>query len=161
MISKTHISGQEPHGRQLNKKVCGSKSAIFVFLILSFFVQTTLSNNDNSKTVQALTFILARNGCSSQRTASQPVSVFIASNSPWSIKAIHYTPWLLFVVKDAIFMRTRSLVPRPNTCSLVLERHFVHKGKEPHARLARSLPVVVGRVCEHHTGKALNSAANL
>ena len=34
--------------------------------IFSFFVQTTLSlsNNDNSKTVQALTLILARNGCS-------------------------------------------------------------------------------------------------
>ena len=30
MISKTHISGQKPRGRQLNKKVCGSKSAIFV-----------------------------------------------------------------------------------------------------------------------------------
>ena len=102
VISKTHISGQKPHGRQLNRKVCGSKSAIFVIL-LSFFVQTTLSNNNNSKTVQALTFILARNGCSSQRTASQPLSVFIAPNSPWSIKAIHNTLWLLFVVKDAIF----------------------------------------------------------
>ena len=76
MISKTHISGQKPRRRQLNKKVCGSKSAIFV--ILSFLVQTTLSNNDNSKTVQALTLILARNGCSSQRAASQPLSVFIA-----------------------------------------------------------------------------------
>ena len=84
----------------------GSKSAIFVILSSSsssFFVQTTLSNNDNTKTVQALTLILARNECSSQRAASQPLSVFIASNSPWSIKAIHNTPWLLFVVKDAIF----------------------------------------------------------
>ena len=102
VISKTYISGQKPRGRQLNKKVCGSKSAIFLIL-LSFFVQTTLSNNDNSKTVQALTLIFARNGCSSQRAASQPLSVFIASNSPWSIKAIHNTLWLLFVVKDAIF----------------------------------------------------------
>ena len=70
---------------------------------LSFFVQTTLSNNNNSKTVQALTLILPRNECSSQRAASQPLSVFIASNLPWSIKAIHNTLWLLFVVKDAIF----------------------------------------------------------
>ena len=61
------------------------------------------SNNDNSKTVQALTLILAQNGCSSQHAASQPLSVFIASNSPWSIKVIHNTLWLLFVVKDAIF----------------------------------------------------------
>ena len=104
MISKTHISGQKPHRRQLNKKVCGSKSAIFVILsFFFFFVQTILLNNDNSKTVQALTLILARNGRSSQRAASQPLSVFIASNSPWSIKAIHNTLWSLFVVKDAIF----------------------------------------------------------
>ena len=35
VISKTHISGQKPRGRQLNTKVCGSESAIF--RILSFF----------------------------------------------------------------------------------------------------------------------------
>ena len=34
VISKTHISGQKPHGRQLNAKVCGSKSAIFRLLSL-------------------------------------------------------------------------------------------------------------------------------
>ena len=61
------------------------------------------SNNDNSKTVQALTLILARNRCPSQCAVSQPLSVFIASNSPWSIKAIHNTLWLLSVAKDAIF----------------------------------------------------------
>ena len=96
VISKTHISGQKPHGRQLNKKVCGTKNAIFV---LSFFLQTTFSNNNNSNG----SLILVQNACSSQRAASQPFSVFIASNSPWSIKAIHNTLWLLFVVKDAIF----------------------------------------------------------
>ena len=37
----------------------------------------------------------------------------------------------------------------------------MHKGNELRARLARSLPIVVGKVCEHHIGKALNSAANL
>ena len=57
MISKTHISAQKPRGRQLNTKVCGSENAIF---LLSFFVQTTLSNNDISKTVQVLTVILSR-----------------------------------------------------------------------------------------------------
>ena len=93
MISKIHISGQKPRGRQLSTKVCGSKSAIFLILsfFLSFFLQTTLSNNDNSKTAQVLTLILVRNGCSSQRAASQPLSVFIASNSPWSIKAIQHS----------------------------------------------------------------------
>ena len=37
----------------------------------------------------------------------------------------------------------------------------MHKENEPRARLARFLPVVVGKICEHHTGKALDSAANL
>ena len=91
-----------------------------------FFRRTKIS-----VTVQALTLILARNGCSSQRAASQSHSVFIASNSPWSVKAIHNTLWLLFVVKDAIFkfvrMRTRSLVPKPNTTVTGL-------GNEPRAR---------------------------
>ena len=30
VISKTHIVAQKPRGRQLNAKVCGSESAIFV-----------------------------------------------------------------------------------------------------------------------------------
>ena len=55
----------------------------------------------------------------------------------------------------------KVLFPGQISCSLVRERHLVHKGNEPHVRLARSLPVVVGKVCEHHTGKVLNSAANL
>ena len=153
MISKTHISGQKPRGRQLNKKVCGSKKSHFCysFFFLSFFVQTTLSNNNNSKKVQALTLILARNGCSSQRAASQSLSVFIASNLPWSIKVIHNTQWLLFVVKDAIsnfFYACAHEVSFPGQIphSLVWERHLVHKGNEPHARLAWSLPIVVGKV---------------
>ena len=37
MISKTHISGQKPRGRQLNAKVCSSKSTIFRILS-SFFL---------------------------------------------------------------------------------------------------------------------------
>ena len=41
MISKTHISGQKPRGRQLNSKVFDSKSAIF--RILSFFLSFFLS----------------------------------------------------------------------------------------------------------------------
>ena len=81
VISKTHTSGQKPRERQLNAKVCCSKSA--VFRILSFFLRYDFcSNNNNSKTVQALTLILAQNECSSQCAASQPLSVFIASNSP-------------------------------------------------------------------------------
>ena len=60
-------------------------------------------------------------------------------------------------------MRTRSLVPRPNTTFIGLGTILSAQGNrnEQRARLARSLPVVVGKVCEHYTGKALNSAANL
>ena len=47
VISKTHISGQTPCGRQLNTKVCGSESAIFHILV----VKTTMFNNDISQTV--------------------------------------------------------------------------------------------------------------
>ena len=60
-----------------------------------------------------------------------------------------------------LYQRVGSLVPRPNTMFIGLGTTLVHKGNEPRARLARSLPVVVGKVCEHHIGKALNSAANL
>ena len=46
VISKTPISGQKPRGRQLNAKVCDSKSAIFRILLSFFvttFVQTTIT----------------------------------------------------------------------------------------------------------------------
>ena len=44
MIRKTHISAQKARGRQLNAKVCGSESAIFLIL-----VKTTKFNNDISQ----------------------------------------------------------------------------------------------------------------
>ena len=43
VISKTHINGKKPRGRQLNTKVCGSKSAIF--RILSLFRQPKYLEN--------------------------------------------------------------------------------------------------------------------
>ena len=42
----THISGQKPRGRQLNAKVCDSKSAIFRLLsslLVTTFAQTTIT----------------------------------------------------------------------------------------------------------------------
>ena len=58
VISKTHISGQKPRGRQLNTKKCDSKSAIFVILLSGFFLCSDhLSSNHNSKTAKALTLI--------------------------------------------------------------------------------------------------------
>ena len=169
-ISKTHISGQKPRRRQLNTKVCDSKSAIFRILsfFLSFFLHYDLcSNNDNSKIVQALTLILTRNGCSSQCVASPPLSVFIASNSPWSIKAIilqhsvvavrcegrHFL--ILYTCTHVVLFR--SQVPR----SWSGNETSAHKAKSrvDHAHDWHAL--VVGKVYKHRIRKALHSAANL
>ena len=57
------------------------------------------------------------------------------------------------------FLQPKKIDPR--VCVHLLGSTTDGKGNEPRARLARSLPVVVGKVCEHYTGKALNSAANL
>ena len=122
MISKTHTVSQKQRERQLNTRVCGSKSAIFLILCSDH-----LSNNDNSKTAQVLTLILARNRCSSQHAACQPLSVFIASNLPWSKKLftalpdccpLRRTPFSNLVRTH--IMRTCSLVPKPR--SLLWER---------------------------------------
>ena len=44
VISKTHVIAQKPRGRQLNGKVCGSESAIFLILSsLRLFAQTTIT----------------------------------------------------------------------------------------------------------------------
>ena len=43
VIIKTNILAQKPCGRQLNTKVCGNESAIF--LILSFFCQPKYLEN--------------------------------------------------------------------------------------------------------------------
>ena len=61
-------------------------------------------------------------------------------------------------------MRTSSLVPRPNITIVSVgmrrvtsENHELTTG----TALARSLPVVVDKVYEHHTGKGLHPAANV
>ena len=79
MISKTH-KYPKPRGRQLNAKVCDCESAIF------HLVKTTMFNKDISKMVQVITVILSQNWSLSQCGALQPLSIFIATNSPWSIK---------------------------------------------------------------------------
>ena len=113
MISKTHTSAQKPRERQLNAKVCGCESGI-----LRLFVKTTEFNNDISKTVQVLTVILSQNWCLSQRGALQLLSVFIATNSLWSIKLfsalLGCCPLRRTPFSNVVRMRTRSLVPKPN-----------------------------------------------
>ena len=130
MISKTRISAQQPRGRKLNAKVCGCKSAIFLILSSSSSLRPLCSNNDNSKTVQVLTVILSQNLCLSQRGAIRSLSVFIAPNSPWSIKLftaltdccpLRRTPF-----STVVRMRTRSLVPKLKTTVIGLGARLAH-----------------------------------
>ena len=150
MISKTHISAQQPRGRKLNAKVCGCKSAIFLILSSSSSLRPLFSNNDNSKTVQVLTVILSQNLCLSQRGAIRSLSVFIAPNSPWSIKLftaltdcwqLRRTPF-----SNVVRMRTRSLVPKLKTTVIGLGARLAHlksRVDQRSVRLVRSLTVVV------------------
>ena len=163
MISKTHISAQQPRGRKLNAKVCGCKSAIFLILSSSSSSSSSslrplCSNNDNSKTVQVLTVILSQNLCLSQRGAIRSLSVFIAPNSPWSIKLftaltdccpLRRTPF-----SNVVRMRTRSLVPKLKTTVIGLGARLAHvksRVDQRSVRLVRSLPVVVAKAYAVHT----------
>ena len=158
MISKTHISAQQPRGRKLNAKVCGCKSAIFLILSSSSSLRPLCSNNDNSKTVQVLTVILSQNLCLSQRGAIRSLSVFIAPNLPWSIKLftaltdccpLRRTPF-----SNVVRMRTRSLVPKLKTTVIGLGARLAHvksRVDQRSVRLVRSLPVVVAKAYAVHT----------
>ena len=72
--------------------------------------------------------------------------------------------WLLSVVKDAIF----KPCTHGHTKSRSQARYHAHwSGNDTSAqeincaRLAQALPVVVGKVYEHHIGEALHSPTNL
>ena len=74
---------------------------------------------------------------------------------------------LVFVAKDAILMLHACtpciLIPRQRPPSLVWERNKCMSEivSWPPGIMHRFLPIVVGKVYEHHTGKALHSAAYL
>ena len=114
MINKTHISVQKPCRRQLNAEVCGSESAIF--LILSCYnhhLQQIILQK-----VQVLTVILSLNWCLSQCGALQPLSVFIATNSPWSIKLFTALPGCCPLCRTPlsnVHMCTHSFISKPKT----------------------------------------------
>ena len=71
MISKTHISAQKPRGRQINAKVCDSKSAIFLLCSDHFVKERYLKNGSSSHRhfITKLILITAR--------SFKPLSVFI------------------------------------------------------------------------------------
>ena len=134
VISKTNISGQKPRGRQ---------TTITRKRFLDFSTKRMLITACSFPTIQ--------------RLHSLKFTLVNKSHSQHSVVAVRCeTPFSNFVR-----MRTRSLVPMPNTTFIGLGTTLAHKGNQLRAQLAQSLPVVVGKVYEHHTGKALHSAANL
>jgi len=107
-----------------------------------------------SKMVKVLTFILAQNWCLSQCRPLQPPSVFKTSNSSWSTKTIHNSLWLLPLCRtpftNFLCMHTCSLIPRLKITVIGLGARLLHKQNHKltsgqYARLAWSLPVVVGK----------------
>ena len=63
---------------------------------------------------------------------------------------------------NVVRMRTCSLVPRPTTIICLGTRLVHEQNRELATRTAGTVSfVVVGKVYEHHTGKALHSASNL
>ena len=140
MISKTHIKAHKPRERQLNAKLCGSESAIFLIL------QITMFNNNISKTVQVLTVISSRNWSVSKRFKYSPSfhhetdpyhsaelynSVFIAKNSSWSIKPKLFSPLpgccmlCRTPFSNVVRMRICSLAPKPKTTIIGLGARLV------------------------------------
>ena len=120
VISKTFISAQKQCGRQLNAKVCGSESAIFLIL-----VKTTKFNNDISKTVKYLpSFYHKTDAYHSAELYNH--CVYIATNSPWSINCFQFCPVAVRCVGCHFLMLYGcthvALLPNQRPQSLVWER---------------------------------------
>ena len=88
VISKTHISGQKPRGRQLNAKVCDSKSAIFRLLFVqpSIMQQRYLANGLSTYRHFSTKLILltTRSSTSTQRLDSFKFTLVNKSHSQHS-----------------------------------------------------------------------------
>ena len=121
MISKTHISVQKPCRRPLNAEVCSSESAIF--LILSCY-----NHHLQQRFKYSLSFY--HNWCLSQCEALQPLSVFIATNSPWLIKLFTALPGCCplcrMALSNVVHMCTHSFISKPKTTVNGLGVRLVH-----------------------------------
>ena len=133
MISKTHISGQKPHGRQLNKKVCGSKNAIFVILSSSSLFRPLCQTTITQKRLKHVDFSTKRmliTACSfptTQRLHSLQFTLVNKSHSQHSVVTVRCEGrHFLILYACAHEVSFPGQIPR----SLVWERHLVHN----HAR---------------------------
>ena len=155
MIRKTHKCPTAMRKTAKRESVRLQKRHFSYFFFLRY---DHCSNNDNSKTVQVLTVILSQNLCLSQRGAIRSLSVFIAPNSPWSIKLFraltdccpfHRTPF-----SNVVRMHTHSLVPKLKTTVIGLGARLAHvksRVDQRSIRLVWSLPVVVAKAYAVHT----------
>ena len=94
VISKTHISGQKPHGRQLNTKVCSHESAIFRILlscydhdVLQRYIENGLSTHRHFNT--KLILITTQSSTITQSLDSFKFALVDKSHSQYSVVAIH------------------------------------------------------------------------
>ena len=115
MISKTHISDQKSHRRQLSAKVCGSESAIFLILLSS----------DHNVQQQYL-----ENGSSTHRHFITKLMLITATNSSRSIKLFSAIPGCCplrrMPFSNVVRMCTHSLIPKPKTTVIGLGARLVH-----------------------------------
>ena len=118
VISKTHISGQKPRGRQLNAEVCGSESAIFRILCSDYYVQQQYLTNGLSihrHFSMKLMLITAQSSTTTQRLHI----TLVKSHSRHSVVAVrcegHH---FLILYACAQVVSFPSQIP----CSLVWER---------------------------------------
>ena len=143
------------------------KVPFFVFFFISCYdhdvqqryLENGLSTHRHFST--KLILITTRSSATNQRLHSFNFTLVNKSHSQHcGCCPLRRTPFCNFVR-----MRTSSLVPKPNITFISLGTRLVHMRNRESlttgTALARSLPVVVDKVYEHHTGKALNSAANL
>ena len=160
MISKTHISGQKLRGRQLNSKVCDSKSAIF--RILSFLLRLLFKQRYLAKCLSThrhfstkLMLITAQSSTTTQRLHSFKFILVNKSHSQHSETAVRCLG-RHFLILYACAHKVSFPDQRPR--SLVWKREYTSE----RAWLTRSFsPAALGKAYEHHVGKALHSAVYL
>ena len=98
MTSKVHTSGQKPRRRQLNAAVMKVPFFVFFrFLVTTTCVQQRYLANGLSTHRQCRTKLMVV-------TARSSTAIQRLHSSPWSIKAILNTLWLLSVVKGRHFL---------------------------------------------------------
>ena len=124
VMSKALISGQKPHGRQLNAKMYGSKSAIFRILLSCYdhyvqqrYLANGLSTHRHFSTKQML--ITARSSTTTQRLHSFKFTLVNKSHSQHSEAAVR-CEWRHFLILYACVHKVSFPDQRPR--SLVWKR---------------------------------------